>query len=167
MQYLSIVLTAFLFSATCQGAILSVGDGLRLHAIDGQIITKKYRFSVDIKTGKRQLVISYDKTLSKNNRPLTNSYRSSHRRSNVTSSPYIFFVDINQDTQIGVQRFSTAFQARSAIQRGLVFIVKNKQDSNLIDNADELQGNGMSPFSSANLKPLIDTYNQAHGINFE
>ena len=78
-----------------------------------------------------------------------------------------FFVNINQDTQISVRKFSTAFQARSAIQRGLVFIIDNKQEQKRIDNTDKLHGNGANPFSPVNLKPLIESYNQDNDINYQ
>ncbi|MEH6452227.1 MAG: DUF2057 family protein [Psychromonas sp.] len=164
--FMIVVITFFCFSASSQAATLSMGDGLRLLAIDGQVIVEKNTLPVEIKLGKRQVVISYEKMLSGNNRGNSGSYRN-RKNTIVTSSPYIFFVDINQDTNISVKRYTSAFQARSAIQRGLVFNVENQQETKQIDNADMLKGNGVNPFSPTNLEPLIDTYNQENGINYE
>lgn len=168
-----LIISLFISSAS-HAAILSVGDGLKILAIDGQVITENNSLPVEIQKGKRQLVIRYDKSLKENNRMFSNSYRNSNnKRRNVSSSPYIFFVNINQNTQISVRKFSTAFQARSAINRGLVFIIENEneneneQEEKRIDNADKLHGNGANPFSPVNLKPLIESYNQANDINYQ
>ena len=171
-HFLAFIITFLFISSASQAAILSVGDGLRILAIDGQVITEKNTLPVEIEKGKRQLVIRYNTSLKENNSVFSNSYRNSNnKREIVSSSPYIFFVNINQDTQISVQKFSSAFQAKSAIQRGLVFIIENeqeqKQKQKLIDNADKLKGNGVNPFSPVNLKPLIDSYNQAHDIHYQ
>jgi uncharacterized protein YccT (UPF0319 family) len=154
-----LIISLFISSAS-HAAILSVGDGLKILAIDGRVITENNSLPAEVQKGKRQLVIRYDNSLNENHDVRSNMQ-------NVSSSPYIFFVDINQDTQISVQKFRIAFQARSAIRRGLVFTIENEQGQKRIDNADKLHGNGANPFSPVNLKPLIENYNQAHGIRYQ
>lgn len=161
------IITFFAFSTTSIANTLTMGDGLRLLAVDGQVRVKNNTLPITIESGKRQLVISYEKNISQGNFGISGSYNRDSSRKIVTSSPYIFFVDISQDTKISVQRFTSYVQARSAIRRGLVFHIENTQTTDIIENADQLKGNGVNPFSPSNIKPLIESYNEQNDIRFE
>ena len=93
MRHFFTFLMTFLFICSAShAAILSVGDGLKILAIDGRVITEKNSLPVEIKKGKRQLVIRYNKSLNENNGVFSKSYlNGNNKRQNVSSSPHIFF----------------------------------------------------------------------------
>jgi ribosomal protein L35AE/L33A len=167
MRYIFIIFIAFLFvSSPSHGAMLYVERDLLLCAIDGSVITGKVNLPINVEEGNRQLVIRYKKGLPKNHRVFSSRYRHTNNE-HIMSRPYLFTVNIKLDTRISVQEFQSASQAKSAIRKGLVFVVENEQGKTVVGNAVELHGNGSLPFSAKNLSSLIKVYNQRKARNVE
>lgn len=132
------------------GEILTQQD-VEVMAVNGKEVKSSF-FSdhkIEVEDGKHQVVVRYSKNF-KND-------------SLVESRPYIFEIDVQGDTTISTDRFTRKSQAQSNIKKGLTWSIENKQGTQTISHAEQLQGKGFMPYS--NIESLIASYNQQNNIS--
>ncbi|MFT5760800.1 MAG: hypothetical protein ACI9LM_005587 [Alteromonadaceae bacterium] len=124
--------------------------GVEIVAIDGKKIKTNF-FSdeeTDLKPGEHQIVVRY--TADFNNKRL------------IESKPTIFTLDIQQDTQISVNKFNSHYQAEKQMEAGLTWQITSKEKQYQVSDSDILKGEGFMPY--ANVERLIEEYNQQNNI---
>jgi uncharacterized protein YccT (UPF0319 family) len=125
-------------------------NGVEIIAIDGKKVKTNF-FSegqMDLKPGEHQIVVSY--SVHFNNKRLTES------------KPAIFTVDLQQDTKISVDKFSSHYQATKQMEKGLTWQVISNGKQYQVNNSDTLYGEGFMPYGD--MEKLIEKYNQQHNI---
>ena len=129
-------------------AILKGTNGVELVALDGHEI-KSGMFQNDnlnLTDGDHQVVVKYSKRINDDM---------------VYSKPHIFAIDVKGDTEITVKRFNNKSQAKYAIRKGLIWIVKNELPTkNVVGESIFKEGFQIHP----DIESLIVEYNQAHGL---
>jgi len=147
---LLVVLIALCMLPYGYAATLTAKKSVEILALDGQKYNKKLIESKDfvVTDGTHQIVVRYSKSFPGDGI--------------VTSKPYIFNIQVAGDTTIAVKRFNSHSQAKNAVGKGLTWVVKNENKTEMIDNADILLGEGFLPYS--NIENVIAKYNQNNGI---
>lgn len=148
-----VLLLSLIMLPLSHAATLTGTNGVQFLGIDGSETKSSFtnKKITDLSVGKHQVVVQFE-----------NSYK--HRKS-VKSKPHIFDIKITDDTTISIERFYTDSQAKSAIDRGLKWIVSDSQKTYEIVDSDTLSGEGMLPYSD--IEKLIAEYNKQQGNSLE
>lgn len=144
--FLSLIAVPFIHASTLVGTY-----GVDIVALDG-VKTEGGLFrknELTVSDGAHQVVVIYDKNFQNDQR--------------VTSKPHIFQIDVKGYTEISVKHFNNAYLAKNEIKKGIIWIVKNTQNTQKFADSDSLSGEGFLP--NKNIEKLIAAYNQAHGLS--
>ena len=127
-------------------------NGIEILAINGDKVKTSFlasenRFELD--PGYHQIVVWYSKDFDDGDET-------------ARSFPFIFALDLQEDTKISVKNYYSLNKAERAIKKGLTFqIISTTKQYNVTD-APRLTENGFSVFS--NVETLIITYNRKNNI---
>lgn len=127
-------------------------DGVEILAVNGIKIDSSF-FTSDttpqVDPGKHQIVVRYSKEF--------------YEGQELRSRPSIFTIDIQQDTQISVDKFRNENQAQKAINNGLDWNVISKDKQYKVTDSHVLIANGMFPYSD--IEDVVSRYNQKNNIS--
>lgn len=131
-------------------ATLTGEKNVEILAVDGQKYSNRIFEKQDstLSKGKHQIVVRYS-----NNFP---------NGGIVTSKPYIFNIQTDDDTTIAVKTYNRYRQAKKAVETGITWRVTNSNGSEMISDADILLGEGFFPYRD--IEKLIAKYNKENGI---
>jgi len=149
MRFL-VVLITFCVMSSAYAATLTGGRNVEILAVDGQKYSNKIFEQSDstLSKGKHQIVVRYS-----NNFP---------NGGIVTSKPYIFNIQADNNTTIAVKKYNRYRQAKKAVETGITWRVTNPNGSKMIEDADILLGEGFFPYRD--IEKLIAKYNKENGI---
>ncbi|HEY7866801.1 MAG TPA: DUF2057 domain-containing protein [Psychromonas sp.] len=147
---LLVVLISLCVMSSSYAATLTGGKNVEILAVDGQKYSDRIFEKSDstLTEGKHQVVVRYS-----NNFP---------NGGIITSKPYIFDIQTDNNTTIAVKTFNNYKQAKKAVERGITWRVTNQNSSEMIDDADILLGEGFFPYHD--IEKLIAQYNKDNGI---
>jgi uncharacterized protein YccT (UPF0319 family) len=127
-------------------------NGVEILAINGKKIESSF-FSSDtdpeVDPGKHQIVVLFAKEF--------------YAGQELRSRPSIFTIDVQQDTQISVDKFQNENKAQRAINNGLDWNIISKNKQYTVTDADVLAGNGFLPYSD--IEEVVWRYNQRNNIS--
>lgn len=143
-------LIALIFSPAIFASEIISSNNIEILAVDGKEIKTNFFSSskIQVTDGEHQVVARYSRNFNKDGL--------------VESKPYIFTVNVQGDTSLKMNKFSTPSHAKSAINKGLTWSYKNDQGEVKVQHADQLKGDGFMPYSD--IEALVATYNQQHAI---
>lgn len=147
---LLVVLITFCVMSYSYAATLTGGKNVEILAVDGQKYSNRIFEKSDstLPNGKHQIVVRYSNNFPKDGM--------------VTSKPYIFNIQTDNNTTIAVKTFNSYKQAKKAVETGITWRVTNQNSSTKIDDADLLFDEGFLPYHD--IEKLIAKYNKDNGI---
>jgi len=136
---------ALIISNLAYSSEIIVSKSIQVLAINGKEINESFlsKNKIEVEDGSQQIVVRY-----------------SHRFRNndlLESKPYIFTIDVQGDTTLATDQFTTYAQAAANIKKQINWHINNQNKSYTLNNADQLQGKGFMPYR--NIEQLIQEYN--------
>jgi uncharacterized protein YccT (UPF0319 family) len=149
MRLLVVLITLCVMSSS-YAATLTAEKNVEILAVDGQKYSDRIFEEADstLTKGKHQVVVRYS-----NNFP---------NGGIITSKPYIFNIQADNNTTIAVKTYNRYRQAKKAVETGITWRVTNPNGSEMIEDADILLGEGFFPYRD--IEKLIAQYNRDNGI---
>lgn len=146
---LLVVLITFCMMPFGYAATLTGERNVEILAVDGQKYSNKILENSDstLPKGKHQIVVRYSKSFPKDGM--------------LTSKPYIFNIQTENNTRVAVETFNNYEQAKKALEKGLTWRVTSENSSVMIEDADILFGEGFLPYHD--IEKIIAKYNKDNG----
>lgn len=147
---LLVVLITFCMMSSSYAATLTGEKNVEILAVDGQKYSHKLLEKSDstLPKGKHQVVVRYSKNFPNGGM--------------ISSKPYIFNIQTDNNTTIAVKTYNSYRQAKKAVETGITWHVTNQNSSEMIADADILVGEGFLPYQD--IEKLIAKYNKDNGI---
>ena len=144
--FLVLCLNSFAYSSEIQ-----VSDSIEVLAVNGVKTTSSFFGSnkIEVEDGSHQLVVKYN-----------HKFRNDEI---LESKPYIFTIEVEGNTKLTTDRFTTYAQAKNSIKKDIAWHVENQQRKYTIESADKLKGKGFMPYR--NIELLVQEYNQLNNIS--
>lgn len=140
-------LAALIFVQSSYALELQGINGVEILAIDGKDVDSeifKNPSKPQIEAGEHQIVTRFSKEF--------------YAGQELRSRPSIFTIDIQQDTQISVDKFQNENKAQRAINNGLDWNIISKDKQYTVEDSDVLISNGFFPYSD--IEKVVASYNQ-------
>lgn len=147
---LLVVLITFCVMSSSYAATLTGERSVEILAVDGQEYSSSLLGESDstLPKGQHQIVVRYSNSFPKDGL--------------LTSKPYIFNIQTDNNTTVAVETFNSYDQAKKALEDGITWHVKNQNSSTIIEDADILVGEGFFPYHD--IEKLIAKYNKDNGV---
>lgn len=155
MKVFGIILALSVSSFAYSGQIIT-SDNVEVLALDGVAIKDGFfsKQKLEAENGARQIVVRYAQKFRNNNKFKNNG--------SLQSKPYIFMIEVDGETKLTTNKYTTYAQANRNLKEGLVWNVDNQKRQYTIEKTDELKGKGFMPYK--NIELIVQEYNYSGNI---
>jgi uncharacterized protein len=150
MRTISAILLTLAMIPSTYALNLTGINGVKILAVNGKAVASSF-FSEDkneLKAGEYQIVVRYSTQL--------------RNESRIESRPSIFTIDLQEDTEISVNRMKSQQQAKKKINAGVTWQIISKNKQYQVSDSDMLKGSGFMPYDD--IEGLITQYNEKNNI---